>query len=120
MSGFGASYRFVASNPEPSIETDLLIQRVTPLCLKVWMAAQKGDLTPVRTLLSERLAQRLAGAPQSIIGNSAIAGLEVTAITGDSDAIQQFRASVRTQAGTQQEWTFRRQGSAWLVDDIGA
>lgn len=104
----------------PSIETDLLIQRVMPLCHQVWMAAQKDDLATIRAQLSDQLAQRLADHPRSTIGDSPIAGLQVLSTTGDSDAIQQFQATVTTQAGGHQRWTFRRQGSAWLVDDIAA
>ena len=104
----------------PSIKTDLLIQRVTPLCHQVWMAAQKDDLTTIRGQLSDQLAQRLADHPRSMIGDSPIAGLQVMSTTGDSDAIQQFQATVTTQAGGHQRWSFRRQGSGWLVDDIAA
>ncbi len=104
----------------PSIETDLLIERVKPLCYGVWMAAQKGDVTPIRSQVSDQLAQRLAEHPRSMIGESPIAGLQVVSTTGDGDAIQQFQATVTTQAGGHQRWTFRRQGSGWLVDDIAA
>ena len=81
---------------------------------------RKDDLTTIRSQLSDQLAQRLAEHPRAIIGDSPIAGLQVTSITGDSDVIQQFQATVTTQAGAHQRWTFRRQGSSWLVDDIAA
>ena len=104
----------------PSIETDLLIQRVTPLCHQVWIAAQKDGVATIRSQLSDQLAQRLANHPRSLVGDSPIAGLEVTSTTSDGDAIREFRATVTTQAGSRQRWTFRRQGSGWLVDDIAA
>lgn len=103
-----------------SLETDLLIQSVTPLCQRLWMAAQKGDLSAIRSRLSAGLAERLQNQPGSLIGASPITSLSVVSTSGDSDAIRQFQAMVTTASGACQRWTFTRQESSWLVDDIAA
>ena len=103
-----------------SIETDLLIQSVTPLCQKLWVAVQKGDLSPIRSRLSAGLAERLENQAGSLIDASPIASLTVVSTSGDSDAIRQFQALVTTASGGRRRWTFARQESSWLVEDIAA
>lgn len=104
----------------PSIETDLLVQSVTPLCQKVWTAAQTGDLSAIRSQLSAQLAERLENRSKSLIGTSPITSLTIVSTSGDSDAIWQFQALVTTESGARQRWAFIRQRSGWLVDDIAA